>query len=65
MLNQLKINQMKTIQAEKVKREKVYLTQMEKFREEMMNFIRDRKANKSSRQELIDRGLKILNKNLK
>lgn len=45
MLTQLKLNQMKTLQAEKIKREKIYLTQMEQFREEMMNFIRNKKVN--------------------
>lgn len=56
---------MVTLENEKNKREKIYLNQMELFIEEMTKFIKDRNANKSTKEMLIKKGIKILNRNIK
>jgi len=56
---------MVTLETEKVKREKIYLNQMELFIEEMTKFLKDRNANKSTKEILIKKGIKILNRNIK
>lgn len=63
MLQKVKLSHVNTYNSEKEVREKEYLNKMEEFRDEMMKYIKDRNVNKTTRNQLIKKGLEILNKN--